>query len=156
MLVFSLYAGWLPSYGFGTAKHLVLPIITLGTTAIGSIARTTRSAMLDVLNEEYIKASFSRGYPRKRIYFSHALKNALIPIITAVGGRFGGLLAGATVTETIFTIHGIGRYLVDGVANRDYPVIQGTILVLAIVFVLINTIIDMMYIAVDPRVKVKG
>lgn len=156
MLIFSLSLGWLPSYGFDSWRHMVLPIVTLGATAVGSITRTTRSAMLDVLSEDYIKASVSRGYPKWKIYYSHALKNALIPIITAVGGRFGGLLAGATVTEMVFTIHGIGRYLVDGVANRDYPVIQGTILVLAVVFVLINTAIDMLYVVVDPRVKVKG
>lgn len=156
MLLFSLIFKWFPSYGFDSPQHVVLPIITLGIGAVGNITRTTRSAMLDVLNEEYIKTSLSRGYDKHTIYYKHALKNALIPIITAVGSRFGSLLAGATVIETVFTISGIGRYLVDGVANRDYPVIQGTILVLSVVFVVINTLIDMCYIAVDPRVKVKG
>lgn len=156
MLIFSLSLRIFPSYGFDSWKNAVLPMATLGISAVGNIARTTRSGMLEVLNEDYIKTSFSRGYPKRRIYFTHALRNALIPIITAIGSRFGSLLAGATVIETVFTINGIGRYLVDGVANRDYPVIQGTILVLSIVFVLVNMVIDMMYIAVDPKVKVDG
>ncbi len=155
MLVFTVWLGWFPSVWMGTFswKSMVLPIMTLGTQAVGFMTRTTRSAMLDVINQDYIRTSKSRGIPNKIVVYSHALKNALIPIITAIGLRFGGLLAGATLVETVFSIPGIGRYLVDGVGNRDYPVIQGTVLVLAVTFVVVNTAVDLIYAFVDPRIK---
>lgn len=153
MLIFCLKLMWLPSIGMDTWKGAILPIITLGATAIGSIARTTRSAMLDVIHQDYIRTSRSRGVPERVVIYSHAFKNALIPILTAVGLRFGGLLAGATLVETVFSIPGVGRFVVDAVGNRDYPAVQGSVLVLAVTFVLVNTVVDLLYAAVDPRVK---
>ena len=153
MLFFSLYLGWLPSLGLRTPMHYVLPVVTLGMQSVGLIARTTRSAMLDVLNQDYIRTSKARGIPNSIIIYSHALKNAMIPVITVVGLRFGGLLAGSTLVETVFSISGIGRYLVEGVLKRDFPAVQGTVLVLAAVFVIVNTVVDLLYATVDPRIK---
>ncbi len=153
MLFFSLNLGWLPSIGLKTPLHYVLPIITLGMQSVGLIARTTRSAMLDVLTQDYIRTSRSRGIPNNIIIYSHALKNAMIPVLTVVGLRFGGLLAGSTLIETVFSIPGIGRYLVDGVLKRDFPVVQGTVLVLAVTFVVVNMLVDLLYAAADPRIK---
>ncbi len=153
LLIFSLNLGWLPSVGLKTPLHYILPVITLGMQSVGLIARTTRSAMLDVLTQDYIRTSRSRGIPKKVIIYCHALKNAMIPVITVVGLRFGGLLAGSTLIETVFSIPGVGRYLVDGVLKRDFPVVQGTVLVLAITFVVVNMLVDLLYAAVDPRIK---
>ena len=151
MLIFCLNLRWLPSIGMDTWQGAVLPIATLGLQAIGSIARTTRSAMLDVIHQDYIRTSRSRGVPERVITYRHAFKNALIPVLTTIGLRFGGLLAGATLVETVFSIPGIGRFVVDSVSNRDYPAIQGAVLVLAVTFVLVNTLVDLLYAAVDPR-----
>lgn len=153
MLIFCLRLRWFPSIGMDSWKGAVLPIITLGAQAVGSIARTTRSAMLDVIHQDYIRTSRARGVPERLVIYVHAFKNALIPILTAVGLRFGGLLAGATLVETVFSIPGIGRFVVDSVGNRDYPAVQGSILVLALTFVMVNTAVDLLYAAVDPRVK---
>ncbi len=109
--------------------------------------------MLDVLTQDYIRTSRSRGIPNNIIIYSHALKNAMIPVLTVVGLRFGGLLAGSTLIETVFSIPGIGRYLVDGVLKRDFPVVQGTVLVLAVTFVVVNMLVDLLYAAADPRIK---
>ncbi len=153
LLVFSLKLGWFPSIGLKTPLHFILPIATLGMQSVGLIARTTRSAMIEVLGEDYIRTSRSRGIPENVIIFIHALKNAMIPVITVVGLRFGGLLAGSTLVETVFSIPGVGRYLVDGVLKRDFPVVQGTVLILAFTFVLVNMIVDILYAAIDPRIK---
>ena len=153
MMLFTLKLGWLPSVGLKTPLHYVLPVLTLGMQSVGLIARTTRSAMLDVLNQDYIRTSRSRGIPEHIVIYSHALKNAMIPILTVIGLRFGGLLAGSTLVETVFSIPGIGRYLVDGVLKRDFPVVQGTVLVLAFTFVIVNMIVDLLYASVDPRIK---
>ena len=153
MLVFTLNLRWFPSMGAITPARMVLPIITLGTQAIGFIARTTRSAMLDVIGQDYIRTSRSRGIPNRVITFSHTLKNALIPILTAIGLRFGSLLAGSAIVETVFSIKGVGRFVVDSVSKRDYPAVQGCVLVLAVTFVVINTLVDLIYAFVDPRSK---
>ena len=153
MLFFCIELGILPSVGLKTPVHYILPIITLGMQSVGLIARTTRSAMLDVLNQDYIRTSRSRGIPNWVVVYSHALKNAMIPVLTVVGLRFGGLLAGSVLVETVFSVPGIGRLMVDAVLDRDYPVVRGTVLVLATTFVLVNLIVDLLYAAVDPRVK---
>lgn len=153
MLVFTLNLRWFPSMGAITPARMVLPIITLGTQAISFIARTTRSAMLDVIGQDYIRTSRSRGIPNRVITFSHTLKNALIPILTAIGLRFGSLLAGSAIVETVFSIKGVGRFVVDSVSKRDYPAVQGCVLVLAVTFVVINTLVDLIYAFVDPRIK---
>lgn len=153
MLVFTLTLGVLPSMGPLSAERMVLPIITLGTQAVGFIARTTRSSMLDVISQDYIRTSRSRGIPNRVITFSHTLKNALIPILTAIGLRFGSLLAGSAIVETVFSVKGVGRFVVDSVSKRDYPAVQGSILVLAVTFVVVNTAVDLIYALVDPRIK---
>ena len=153
MLVFSIWLGWLPSMGLRTPLHYVLPIITLGMQSVGMIARTTRSSMLEVLGQDYIRTSKSRGISQRVIVLYHAFKNALIPVLTMVGLRFGGLLAGSMLVETVFSVPGIGRLMVDGVLDRDYPVVQGTILILATTFVLVNLLVDLIYALVDPRIK---
>lgn len=153
MMIFTLMLGWLPSMGEMTPARFVLPIITLGTQAVGLIARTTRSSMLDVLSQDYIRTSRSRGIPSRIITFSHALKNAMIPVLTAIGLRFGSMLAGSAIVETVFSIKGVGRFVVDSVSKRDYPAVQGSILVLAVTFVVVNTLVDLIYAAVDPRIK---
>ena len=153
MLFFSLKLGWLPSLGLKGPAYAVLPILTLGLGAVGMISRTTRSSMLDVINQDYIRTSRSRGIANNKIVFVHALRNALIPVLTAIGLRFGHLLAGAALVETVFSIPGLGRFMVDGISNRDYPVVQSTVLVFAVTFVVVNTIVDLLYGLADPRVK---
>lgn len=153
MLFFSLKLGWLPSLGMKGPAYAVLPILTLGLGAVGMISRTTRSSMLDVINQDYIRTSRSRGIANNKIVFVHALRNALIPVLTAIGLRFGHLLAGAALVETVFSIPGLGRFMVDGISNRDYPVVQSTVLVFAVTFVVVNTIVDLLYGLADPRVK---
>ena len=153
MLMFSIHLGWLPSMGLRTPLHYVLPIITLGMQSVGLIARTTRSSMLEVLRQDYIRTSRSRGISQAVIVMRHAFKNALIPVVTVVGLRFGGLLAGSMLVEAVFSVPGIGRFMVDGVLKRDYPVVQGTVLVLATTFVLVNLAVDLIYALIDPRIK---
>ncbi|MDL2219269.1 ABC transporter permease [Ruminococcaceae bacterium OttesenSCG-928-O06] len=153
MLVFSLNLGLLPSVGMKGVKYAILPVATLGLYAVGLIARTTRSSMLDVVNQDYIRTARSRGVSKTKIYLSHAFRNALIPILTAIGLRFGILLVGSSIVETVFTIPGLGRFMIDGISHRDYPVIQSTMLVFATTFVLVNTLVDLLYGFVDPRVK---
>ena len=153
MLFFSIKLGWLPSLGLKGPAYAVLPILTLGLGAVGMISRTTRSSMLDVINQDYIRTSRSRGIANNKIVFVHALRNALIPVLTAIGLRFGHLLAGAALVETVFSIPGLGRFMVDGISNRDYPVVHSTVLVFAVTFVVVNTIVDLLYGLADPRVK---
>ena len=153
MLFFSIKLGWLPSLGLKGPAYAVLPILTLGLGAVGMISRTTRSSMLDVINQDYIRTSRSRGIANNKIVFVHALRNALIPVLTAIGLRFGNLLAGAALVETVFSIPGLGRFMVDGISNRDYPVVQSTVLIFAVTFVVVNTIVDLLYGLADPRVK---
>ncbi len=154
MLVFSLYLGLLPAIGVGSPAHLILPIVTLGAQSAGIIARMTRSAMLDVLRQDYIRTARSKGLGELPVILKHALRNALIPVITIVGLRFGGLLAGTVLVESVFAIPGIGRMVVDAVLVRDYPMIQGAVLFLATVVILTNMLVDVLYGVADPRVRV--
>jgi ABC-type dipeptide/oligopeptide/nickel transport system permease component len=153
MFIFCLNLGWFPSIGIKSWQGAVMPIMTLGLHAVGFITRTTRSAMLDVINQDYIRTSRSRGVPERVVVYIHAFKNALVPVLTAVGLRFGYLLAGAALVEMVFSIPGVGRFVVDSVTSRDYPAIQGSILVIATTFVLVNTMVDLLYALVDPRIK---
>ena len=153
MMIFTLNLNLLPSMGDITPARLVLPIVTIGTQAVGLIARTTRSATLDILSQDYIRTSRSRGIPSMIIIFSHVLKNAMIPILTAIGLRFGSMLAGSAIVETVFSINGVGRFVVDSVSKNDYPAVQGCILVLAVTFVVVNTLVDLIYAFIDPRIK---
>jgi len=154
MLVFSLSLGWFPSIGIRTPVHYVLPIVTLAGQSGGIISRMTRSAMLDVLGQDYVRAARARGQRESVVIVRHALNNALIPVLSIVGLRFGNLLAGTVLVESVFAIPGVGRLLVDAVLWRDYPMIQGTMLFVAGVFVVVNTATDLLYGVVDPRIRV--
>ncbi|SIQ98867.1 ABC transporter permease [Halanaerobium kushneri] len=133
--------------------HLVLPAVALGTIPMAIIARMTRSSMLEVLRKDFIRTAYAKGLKRKVVIFKHALKNAMVPIITVVGLQFGVLLGGAVMTETIFSWPGLGKYLVDAIYARDFPIVQGGILFFAGVFVIVNLIVDLSYALVDPRIQ---
>jgi peptide/nickel transport system permease protein len=133
--------------------HLLLPALTLSTIPLAIVARITRSAMLEVLSQDYIRTARAKGVLERSVIFKHALKNALLPVVTIIGLQFGALLAGAILTETIFTWPGIGAWIYDGILNRDYPVVQGGIVFVAVAFVLINLLVDISYAFLDPRIQ---
>jgi peptide/nickel transport system permease protein/oligopeptide transport system permease protein len=153
ILIFSVQLGWFPVAGTGTLWHLVLPAITLGTGTAAILARMTRSAMLEVLSQDYIRTARAKGLAGRVVVFKHALRNALIPVVTITGLQFGGLLEGAVITETVFAWPGIGQLLVGSILARDYPVVQGAVLLIAVAFILINLIVDLLYGAIDPRIR---
>ncbi|MFW6364337.1 MAG: ABC transporter permease [Spirochaeta sp.] len=155
-LFFSVQLGMLPATGIGTWRHVILPSITLGLASAALMARITRSSMLDVLRQDFITTARAKGLGERIVIYKHALKNALIPVVTVLGLQFGILLGGAVLTETVFAWPGIGRLLVDAILRRDYPVVQGTILFLAFLFVLINLIVDIIYAYLDPRIHYQG
>lgn len=158
---FAVSLGWFPASGYGgpgtpfleRLHHLVLPAVALGVVNSALITRFTRAAMLDVLGEDYVRTARAKGAGAGRVILKHALKNALIPIITVIGLSIALLVAGAVVTETVFGLPGVGNLVVQAVLRRDYPVIQGALLVVAGIYVLINFAVDMLYLAVDPRVR---
>jgi peptide/nickel transport system permease protein/oligopeptide transport system permease protein len=152
MLLFSVRLGWLPPFGKGGITHLILPALTLGTAASAIIARVTRSSMLEVLSEDYVRTARAKGLAERLVIVRHALKNALIPIITILGLEFGGLLSGSVVTETVFAYPGVGLLLINSINNRDFPVVQGAMLLFALQFVLVNLLVDVIYARVDPRI----
>jgi ABC-type dipeptide/oligopeptide/nickel transport system permease component len=156
MLVFSLSLGLLPSIGIASPAHYVLPILTLGAQSAGVISRMTRSAMLDVLGQDFVKAARARGEMERTVILRHALGNALIPVLSIVGLRFGNLIAGTVLVESVFAIPGVGRLLVDAVLWRDYPMIQGTMLFVAALFILVNAATDALYAVADPRIRVSA
>jgi len=153
MLLFSVRLGWFPAAGRGGLRHLVLPSVTLAASSVALVARFTRSTLLEVLRQEYITTARAKGVRESRAIFVHALRNALIPIVTIVGLRFGALLSGAVLTETVFAWPGVGRLVVDSVSARDYPVIQGAVLVIAACFVFINIAVDLLYGVINPRIR---
>jgi peptide/nickel transport system permease protein len=151
------WLGWggpiLPPTGSGTWKHLVMPTIALAANSMAIQARMTRACMLDVLRADYIRTARSKGVSERTVIYRHGLRNALIPIITVIGLQFGTLMGGAVLTETVFAWPGIGRLLVDAIGYRDYPVIQGTVLVITLGFVLVNLLVDVLYAYLDPRIR---
>ncbi|MDR7464774.1 MAG: ABC transporter permease [Armatimonadota bacterium] len=153
MLLFSLYLGWLPATGRDGPAHLVLPAITLGTALTAVVARITRASMLEVLRQDYIRTARAKGLSERLVVWAHALRNALIPTVTVVGLNFGGLLSGAVLTETVFARPGIGRLIVDAIEMRDYPVVQGGVLLVALTYSLVNLIVDVAYAFIDPRIR---
>jgi peptide/nickel transport system permease protein len=153
ILIFSVGLGWFPVAGKGTLAHLVLPAITLGINATALLARMTRGTLLEVLSQDYIRTARAKGLAERVVIFKHALRNALIPVVTVVGLEFGTLLSGAVITETIFAWPGLGQLLVGSILARDYPVVQGAVLLVAITFVLINLLVDLLYATIDPRVR---
>jgi dipeptide transport system permease protein len=152
MLVDTLRAGDMAAFR-SALSHLILPTIALGTIPLAVIARMTRSSMLEVLREDYVRAVRAKGLPRWRVIVVHALRNALIPVITVVGLQVGLLLSGAILTETIFSWPGVGNWLIHGVQSRDYPVVQGGILLIATIVITVNLIVDMLYGVVNPRIR---
>jgi peptide/nickel transport system permease protein len=153
LLVFSLMLGWLPATGTEGWERLVMPAMTLGFGAAAIIARLTRSSMLEVLNQGYITTAQAKGLAQPQVLLGHALRNAIIPVVTIVGLQFGNLLAGAVVVETVFSRQGIGRLLVTAILGRDFPLVQGLVLFVAMVYVLINLVVDMSYAVIDPRIR---
>jgi peptide/nickel transport system permease protein/oligopeptide transport system permease protein len=153
VIVFSIILKWLPAGGTGSWQHVVLPSITLAAFVVAFIARMTRSTMMEVLSQDYTTTARSKGLKEQVIVVKHAFRNALIPIITVVGLQFGLLLGGAVLTETVFAWPGLGRLIVDSILARDYPVIQGTILVFGLLYILVNLVVDVLYAYVDPRIR---
>ncbi len=153
MLLFSIQLGWFPAVGADSFKHLVLPAITLGANSTAIIARMTRSSMLEVIRLDYIRTARAKGLTEKLVIWRHALKNALIPVVTVIGLQTGTLLGGAVLTEIVFAWPGIGRLLVESILSRDYPVIQGVVLLVATLFIFINLIVDIIYSFLDPRIR---
>ncbi|RLE08577.1 peptide ABC transporter permease, partial [Candidatus Aerophobetes bacterium] len=133
-------------------RHLILPSIALGTIPMATIARVTRSSMLEVLRQDFIRTERAKGLSERVVIYKHAVRNAMIPVVTVIGLNFGLLLAGAILTETVFSWPGIGRYVVQGVYARDYPVVQGCILFFAFIFVIVNLVTDIIYLYIDPRI----
>jgi ABC-type dipeptide/oligopeptide/nickel transport system permease component len=152
-LVFSVELGWLPVSGRGTVAHLVLPAITLGLPLAAVLARMTRASLMDELGEIYVTAARARGLSEARILLRHAFRNSLIPIVTVLGLQVGGVLTGAVITETIFAWPGVGRLLIQSIGFRDYPLVQGCILLIAVTYVSVNLLTDMAYALLDPRIR---
>ncbi len=153
VVVFSVMLQWLPAGGTGSWKHVILPSVTLAAFVVAFIARMTRSSMLEVLSQDYTTTARSKGLKEQVVIIKHALKNALIPIITVIGLQFGTLLGGAILTETVFAWPGLGRLIVDSILARDYPVIQGAILIFGLLYILVNLAVDVIYAYVDPRIR---
>ncbi len=153
MLLFASTLGWLPPTGRGTPAHLVLPAVTLGLPYVATFARFTRSSMLDTLAEDYIRTARAKGLSWPKVTYGHALRNAAIPLITIFGLDFGRLLGGAVIVETVFAWPGMGRYMINAIAQRDIFVVQGTLLVFATAVVVVNLIVDIIYGILDPRIS---
>lgn len=150
---FSMKLGVLPPSGWGTPQQVILPVITLGTAGAAIIARMTRSSMLEVIDQDYIRTARAKGVRERVVIYKHALKNALIPIVTVIGLEFGSLLGGTVLTETVFAINGMGKLIIEAIQARDFPVVQGTILIAALLFVLVNLIVDISYRLLNKRVE---
>jgi len=153
ILLFGVGLGWLPVSGIGGLRHLILPGLTLGFFSAAKIMRLTRASMLETLGTDYLRTAAAKGLAPVRVIVNHALRNAWLPIVTAVGIEFGTLLSGAIITENIFAWPGIGRLAVQAVLDRDFPVVEGVVLMTATIFVLINVLVDVTYAALDPRIR---
>jgi ABC-type dipeptide/oligopeptide/nickel transport system permease component len=152
-IIFAVELGWLPVSGRGTWGHLVLPAVSLGAALAAILARMTRATMLEELREPYVQAARARGVSKARAVLRHAFRNSLIPVVTLVGLQFGAVLTGAVITETIFAWPGIGRLLIQSIGFRDYPLVQGCILLIALTYVAVNLLTDMLYGVLDPRIR---
>jgi peptide/nickel transport system permease protein len=153
IIMFALTLGWFPSGGADQLKSIVLPAITLGVASTASIARTTRSSMLEVIRQDYIRTAKAKGLGNNTVILKHALKNALIPTLTVIGLEFGELLGGAILTETVFSWPGIGRLMVESIQRKDTPMVLGCIIVFSVAFSVVNLLIDILYTFIDPRIK---
>ncbi|MEZ5291397.1 MAG: ABC transporter permease [Vicinamibacterales bacterium] len=153
MLLFSLTLGWLPAIGVGSPLHYVLPSVALGLQSAGAVARMTRASVREVLGQEFLRAAAAKGVPRRRVLLVHGLRNAMLPVVSLVGLRVGGLLAGTVLVESVFAVPGVGRMMADAVVARDFPMVQGGVLVVATMVVFVNGITDVVAGALDPRVR---
>ncbi|WP_027964682.1 ABC transporter permease [Halalkalibacillus halophilus] len=149
---FAVQLMWVPASGWGSASQVILPVIALGTAGAAIIARMTRSSMLEVISQDYIRTARAKGTKERVVIYRHALRNALIPVVTVVGLQFGYLLGGAVLTETVFAINGLGRLVVDRIASRDFPVIQASVLIIATLFVFVNFLVDISYRLLNKRI----
>ncbi len=161
ILLFSVRLRWLPSGGYVPLtedpiehwKSMIMPAFALGFSSAALLARMVRSTMLEVLREDYVRTAYAKGIAQRQVVIRHALRNALIPVITVIGASMGALLGGAVVTELVFTIPGMGRLVVQSIARRDFPVIQGAVMIIAGIYVLVNLLVDILYVYIDPRVR---
>jgi ABC-type dipeptide/oligopeptide/nickel transport system permease component len=153
MLVFALQLGWLPASGYGSWKHLIMPAVAVGFSSSAIIARITRGSMIEALRADYVRTARSKGVSERRVNVSHALRNALLPVVTVIGLQFGGLLGGAVLTETVFAWPGLGRLVVDSIRARDLPMVQGTVLFIAVIFIVVNLLVDISYALLNPRIR---
>ena len=156
IFTFALGLGWFPATGQGGPERLVLPAITLGWYAAAIITRLVRSSMLEVLRQEYVNTARAKGLRESLVIYRHALRNAMIPTVTMVGIQFGTLLGGAVIVETVFARQGLGRLIVTGILQKDFPIVQGAVLVTALVYVVANFLVDLTYAALDPRIRVSS
>jgi len=153
ILLFSIYLGWLPVSGAGSLAHLVLPAVTMGGSLAAILTRMVRTSMLEELGQDYIRTARAKGLPERTVVYRHALRNAMLPILTVVGLQFGALLAGAIVTETIFSWPGVGRLTIQAITSRDYYLVQGCILAIGLTYVLVNFATDLLYSVANPRIR---
>jgi ABC-type dipeptide/oligopeptide/nickel transport system permease component len=153
IVVFAVQLRLLPAAGADSPAGIVLPAITLGLLSVGLIARMTRSSLLEVLAQDYVRTARAKGVPPARVVLAHALRNALVPILTAIGLQLGALLGGAVLTESVFGWPGVGRLLLDSIFSRDYPMVQGLVLLFAVTYIVVNLLVDLLYAVVDPRVR---
>ncbi len=153
VIFFSVYLRWLPSSGFSTLGQSIMPCFTLAAASMSIIARMTRSSMLEVINSDYVRTARAKGQREALVIIKHALRNALIPIITIVGIQYGNMLGGAILVESVFSIPGVGRLAVEGLKARDFPMVQGTVMYIALTFVVLNLLVDLLYAWADPRLR---
>ena len=153
ILLFSVQLGWLPPSGFGSFEQLIMPAVALGMQSTAVVARMTRSSMLEVIRQDFVKTARAKGQREIVVILKHVFRNALIPIITVVGLQFGTLLGGAMLTEVVFSIPGVGRLMIEAIKQRDFPIVQGSVLFVAACFSLVNLAVDLLYAVVDPKVS---
>ena len=153
IILFTSTLGWLPASGFDTWQQMIMPVFALASSSIGTIAQITRSSMMDVLDQDYIRTAKAKGVNGSKVTFHHALRNALIPVVTVIGLQFGALLGGAVLTETVFSINGIGTLMVNAIRTRDTMIVQGGVLFIAFIFTMVNLCVDILYAYIDPRIK---
>lgn len=153
IILFTSTLGWLPASGFDTWQQMIMPVFALASSSIGTIDRITRSSMMDVLDQDYIRTAKAKGVNGSKVTFHHALRNALIPVVTVIGLQFGALLGGAVLTETVFSINGIGTLMVNAIRTRDTMIVQGGVLFIAFIFTMVNLCVDILYAYIDPRIK---
>jgi ABC-type dipeptide/oligopeptide/nickel transport system permease component len=155
IMLFAVQLGWLPATGAGGWNSLILPAITLAALSTGTLARLVRSSIIEVLHQDYLQTSRAKGLQQVTVVLRHALPNALIPVVTVIGLQFGNLLSGAVITETVFARAGLGKLVVDSIQSKDFPTVQGVILVLATIYVVVNCVVDLSYAAIDPRIRLQ-